>query len=246
MSLKSDVEELIVWLAELIDRPADGQQPAGLLDSATWSLVVGRLSAAGKALTRAAEGLHAAGRPSGSGLAKHEQATNQRLAGVLAEVATDLSRECEDLRRRAMVRRGLAPKEPAESSLALDDAEDSVEDPNEPDVTPPPSARPRVPDADKHGVRLAIGRLMGAQKSLTTATNHLSIGEKDAGATSFAEELDVLTEMVLGLRRRVDEISIASDTSSSAESPAAPASPSGERQSATTSTVRQGETDVRR
>src|SRR5690242_13888771 len=122
MSLKDEIEELVGWLAQLTEKPSDKPPQGGRVTYHSWHLVVGRLSAARIAHIRASDGLRDAADAT-SELDVAERAKNPGLSGVLSEVAADLARECEDLRRRAMVRRGLAPKADTddESAPEIDD-----------------------------------------------------------------------------------------------------------------------------
>lgn len=220
MSFLKELEELAAKLA-----PAGAAPSAGavkLVDHDHWDHVVKVLGRAKKRLARAAAALREAADGStadGSPVGAEDRATDPVRARVLAEVAVDLSRESDDLMRRAKIRRELAPKKPPAASSAPVAPADETK-PGERGAVEKPSARQEhavhapEPGSEEEpetsgqlGIKACVHELDVVQKELAQAIEDASDGVGDVPATGFVEDLDVLEEMTLGLRRRVDEIS---------------------------------------
>ncbi|MFC7724894.1 hypothetical protein ACFQW6_07240 [Nocardioides sp. GCM10028917] len=246
MSLKSETEELLSWLATLVEKPASPDKPARTPKD-TWQSVATNLDAAAKSFGTATEELDRLAEPDGVRLA--------------AELARDLVRETIDLERRARVlgrrtaeeveppqtvalvqaqeerarheaarakaeaalAKALAEKAKVEAELAaleqrvrrahlagpdheaalraelgqeLDDiAKGKAEKELKQAGTPPPT------DLD-----IAAGRLSSGQGTLETARKKLESTDSDTTTSKFIDELDVLAEMALRLRRRCDDL----------------------------------------
>jgi cell division protein FtsB len=201
MSLKSEVAELIDWLGELATKEPSGPPPIPL-PREDWLLVR-------KDLERAV----AAFREAGNLVAAQ---ADQSAKSVLADLAFDLANETQVLADRAFVISRRARPKVAKSADELAEELASVSKRNESLTTQVANlkehvaalesgaqkaeAKVRKPPEPK--VIVAADKVQSGQTSLTTARKNLfNVTPAEQVVVDFAEDLDLLDDLVEGWRR---------------------------------------------
>ncbi|WP_134767999.1 hypothetical protein [Nocardioides sp. 1609] len=202
VSLKSEVEEFLDWYVKLrAATEVDGGTTPVAVTKRSWANLSDNLTRVAGLFGNAATALGVLTSPSG--------------VAIAAELARSLQRETEDLQRRAATL-GLRadPEPPGDTATrrrvivdrirAMDDENPArtelEEELDELDASEAPAAVPPTPtlaDAEKS--------LKDASRTLETARTKVA-GKHGDAAAGFLDELEVVIEMNLSLRRRCAEL----------------------------------------
>ncbi len=203
MSLKSEVEELLDWLAELKAAAEDDDQTVPVdVTKHAWGLLATNLDRVAELFGSAATVLGKLTSPNG--------------VTIAAELARSLQRETEDLQRRAATLGRRADAPPATDSSArkafIKREIRSMADDDEKRAGLEAELEEIVAGEPLDEVRPAVPTLQEAEDVLSRAGTTLETARrKVAGkhgdvAAGFLDELEVVIEMNLSLRRRCAEL----------------------------------------